>query len=154
MLAAAGDREGALAEYRAAFVISKLATADPHNAQGQRDLAVIHQRIGDMLAAAGNRKGARAAYRAAFAIVEKLATADPHNDDRQHDLSVSHNKIGEMLAAADDREGATTFVHPSPSVKNSLPPSPTKQNGSTIWRLVAEYWGNAARWWRQCGRAR
>lgn len=80
MLAAAGDRADALAEYRASFSIrEKLVATDPGNAQWQRDLALSNNRIGEMLDASGDRTGALAAYRAFSATSEKLAAADPGN---------------------------------------------------------------------------
>jgi tetratricopeptide (TPR) repeat protein len=61
VLAAQGDRLGALASYREAHAIAeRLAQADPGDADGRSDLAAVHQRIGDILLAQGGQSGALA----------------------------------------------------------------------------------------------
>jgi hypothetical protein len=47
----------------------------------QRDLAISHQRIGDLAAATGDMAAARDAYTVALAIAARLATADPANTE-------------------------------------------------------------------------
>jgi len=107
MLAAEGDRAGALEAYRTGLaIVGRLAAADPGNAGWQRDLSVSHGRIANMLAAEGDRAGALEAYRTGLAIVGRLAAADPGNAGWQRNLFVSHNSIGDMLAAEGDRAAA------------------------------------------------
>jgi tetratricopeptide (TPR) repeat protein len=65
----------------------------------QRDLAVAHNKIGDVLRAQGNLRDALAAHQASLAIRERLTKADPENAEWQRDLAVAHNKIGDVLRA-------------------------------------------------------
>jgi tetratricopeptide (TPR) repeat protein len=68
-----GNPQAALDAYRTSLAtVERLAAADPNNAQWQRDLSVLHNRIGDMLAAQGNRPAALEAYRAGLAIGKGL----------------------------------------------------------------------------------
>jgi tetratricopeptide (TPR) repeat protein len=78
MLVTQGDRDDALAAYRAGLAIREaLARRDPANTQWQRDLSVSQSKIGDVLVAQGDRDDALAAYRAGLAIAEALARRDP-----------------------------------------------------------------------------
>jgi tetratricopeptide (TPR) repeat protein len=107
VLMAEGDREGALAAYRAGLAIREsLSRLDPGNTEWQRDLSVSHNKIGDVLRAEGDREGALAAYRAGLAIREALSRRDPGNTQWQRDLSVSHDRIGDVLRAEGERAGA------------------------------------------------
>ena len=107
MLAAAGERAAALAEYRKGFVtFERLAAADPGNAEWQGDLFVSYEKMGDVLIAAGDREAALAEYRKSLVIAERLAAADSGNANWQRNLSVSHERIGGVLATAGDREAA------------------------------------------------
>jgi tetratricopeptide (TPR) repeat protein len=56
-------------------VLSRLAAADPGNAGWQRDLAVSHERLGDVLVAQGNLADALETFRRGVAVVEQLAAA-------------------------------------------------------------------------------
>jgi tetratricopeptide (TPR) repeat protein len=94
VLAEAGDRPGALAEYRASFAITdKLATAYPGDATARSDLAIGHDRIGEILAETGDSTGALAEYNASVAIREKLVAADPDNAALWQSLLVSKAKV-------------------------------------------------------------
>ena len=83
-------------------IAQKRATADPGNAEYQRDLSVIHERLGDLAVAVGDSATAEQHFRADLAIAERLAAADPGNAGYQRDLSISHNKLGELAVAAGD----------------------------------------------------
>ena len=70
----AGDLAAALASYqRAGGLIERRLADDPDKPEGQRDLSVSFERIGDVLVAQGDRPGALAAYRKSLAIAEALA---------------------------------------------------------------------------------
>lgn len=59
VLLAQGDLTGALAIYRAALVGSeRLAAQDPTDAFVQRNLPVVHNKVGDVLQAQGGRQAA------------------------------------------------------------------------------------------------
>jgi tetratricopeptide (TPR) repeat protein len=77
VLLAAGEREAAhnrkvaLDAYHKSLVIAeRLADADPGNTKWQRDLLVLHNRIGDVLLAADQRKAALGAYYKSLLIAE------------------------------------------------------------------------------------
>ena len=57
----------------------KLATADPGNAEWQRDLSVSWERLGDVRVAQGDLPGALQAFTEGKNIHNRLATADPGN---------------------------------------------------------------------------
>ncbi len=82
------------------------ATDDPANAGWQRDLSVIHNKLGDVAVAAGDLAGARAAFQAGLDIRVRLAAADPANAGWQRDLSVSHSRLGDVAVAAGDLAAA------------------------------------------------
>src|SRR4029453_10817512 len=74
LLAAAGERAGAEAAYRAALAgYGRLAADAPAEPSHRRSLAVSHRSLGVLLKAQGRRAEAEAAYRAALAIQEGLA---------------------------------------------------------------------------------
>jgi hypothetical protein len=80
VLAAGGDHEGALSEYREALpVFEEFAAADPGNSSRSLDLSLSHSRIGSALAAGGDHEGALRSHRTAFAIMKELADSDPGN---------------------------------------------------------------------------
>ena len=91
-------RAAALAEYRASLdIFPRLAEKDTGNAQGQRDLAVSHERIGTVLYDQGDRAAALTEYRAYLGISQRLAEKDPGNVEWQRDLSIAHTKVGDVL---------------------------------------------------------
>ncbi len=91
MRVAQGDLAGALAGlHRRQGNRRPLATADPGNAQWQRDLSVSWDKLGDVRVAQGNLAGALQAFTAGKDIADQLATADPGNAQWQRDLIVSH----------------------------------------------------------------
>jgi hypothetical protein len=63
----------------------------------QRELAVLHLKIGDVLKRAGRREDALAAYEKSRAISQKLADGDRARADWQRDLALSHERIGDLL---------------------------------------------------------
>ncbi|MFO0873483.1 MAG: CHAT domain-containing protein [Phycisphaerales bacterium] len=75
------------------------AAAHPARADYQRDLAVSHERMGDLYSALGLGEQARAHYQRDLDIAERLAAAEPGRADYQRDLSVSHNKMGHLYRA-------------------------------------------------------
>ena len=106
MLAAQGEGAAALAAYRASLTIrERLAQHDPENAEGQRDLSISHNKIGDMLRAQGEGAAALAAYQASLAIRERLAQHDPENAEWQTDVVISYWKL-----AQNDAMGAEDHV--------------------------------------------
>ena len=74
---AATDRAAARASYERSRVIrERLAAADPGNLTAQRDVSLIHDRLGNIHAADERYEDALASYRSSLAIREKVAAAD------------------------------------------------------------------------------
>jgi predicted negative regulator of RcsB-dependent stress response len=68
------NHDAALGEYRKAFTIAQqLATQDENDASWQRNLASVHDKIGDQLAWKQDPGGALEQYNAAVAIMKKLS---------------------------------------------------------------------------------
>jgi hypothetical protein len=69
-------------------IFERLAKADPSNADWQRDLSVVHSKIGGVQQAQGDLAAALTSYQASLAIAERLTKADPSNaGDRDHKQS-------------------------------------------------------------------
>ena len=105
---ASGDRREALRLLREEALPhhERLAAEEPTNAGRQRDLAVSHDRVGDVQRAQGDLVGALSSYRACLAISERLAEQDPSHAEWQRYLSVSYNKVGDVQRAHGDLVGA------------------------------------------------
>jgi tetratricopeptide (TPR) repeat protein len=117
-LVRAGDSDLALWNYRQAFDIYEMLSAD--HPDKWRGLAFCHSRIANMLAGAGDREGAVIACRAALAIAEKFAALNPENADWQRDLGGYHQRIGDLLAADGDRGGARSAYRASLTIAEEL----------------------------------
>jgi serine/threonine protein kinase/tetratricopeptide (TPR) repeat protein len=89
--------EQARQQYARALEISQsLAAADPNEVQTQRDLAVMHSKMGNALARLGASTPALDHYQKSLAIRNRLALADPTDDRVQRDVSIAHSKLGDM----------------------------------------------------------
>jgi serine/threonine protein kinase/predicted negative regulator of RcsB-dependent stress response len=101
-----GDTKAALDSYQKALDIArKLAAGAPTEPGAQRNLAMIHEKIGAVLAATGATAAAMESYRTSLAIRQKLADADPSAGARR-DLAHSLDSIGDALVASGDTQGA------------------------------------------------
>jgi tetratricopeptide (TPR) repeat protein len=99
----AGDLRAATRQLRAMQRAAETrAAGDPADLRWQRDLSVIHNKLGDVAVATGDLAGARDAYQAGLDIAIRLAAADPANTLWQSDLSVSHDRLGDVAVAAGD----------------------------------------------------
>ena len=73
-----GELAAAVRSYQAMLAIAdRLAKADPGDAGWQRDLSVLHNRIGHVQQARGDLAAALTSYQASLAIREQLAELDP-----------------------------------------------------------------------------
>ena len=95
-------------------------TADPTNAQAQRDLSVSYERLGDLLLRLGDSAQAERHYRDSLTIPERLATTDPTNAEAQRDLSVSYNKLGDLLLRLGDGAQAERHYRDSLTIRERL----------------------------------
>ena len=98
----------------------RLATADPANTEWQRDLAVSHEKIGDVRRAQGTPTTALKAYQEELRIVSLLAAADPDNARWQRDLSLSQIKIGDAQVALGYLTGALEAYRVSLEISTRL----------------------------------
>jgi tetratricopeptide (TPR) repeat protein len=80
--------------YQESFEIRRgLAERQKLNQSIQRDLAVAHEKLGNVRRASGDRVGAAAEYRAAIAQFEQLARADPSNVNATRSVAVSQERL-------------------------------------------------------------
>jgi tetratricopeptide (TPR) repeat protein len=98
----------------------RMLRTDPGNAGWQRDLAVLHDRVGDVLMAQGNLPEALKSFRDALAIKDRLVRADPGNAGRQRDLSMSHEKVGGVLVAQGNLPEALKSVRDGLAIRDRL----------------------------------
>src|SRR5262245_14752884 len=106
-----GDTRAALeAAERAREIASALVARAPDNARWQHDLAVSHERVGDIQMAEGRREQALESYRMNLAIMEKLVAHDPDNLEWRRGLPTSLRKIALALEASGRTEEALDTV--------------------------------------------
>jgi tetratricopeptide (TPR) repeat protein len=118
---ARGGLNTAMTEYELARSIAdRVATSDPGNADWQRDLSVLFNKVGDVLVAQGNLPQALQSYRDGLAISDRLAKSDPGNAGWQRDLSVSFEKVGNVLVAQGDLPQALQSYHDSLAIIDRL----------------------------------
>jgi tetratricopeptide (TPR) repeat protein len=104
---ASGDEPDACDEGLCPYAIAqRLVQADPSHSGWQRDLAVSHERLGDLAVQTGDLKAARESYQQALAIRQRLVQADPSNTEWQRDLSVSHIKLGDLAVQTGELKAA------------------------------------------------
>jgi tetratricopeptide (TPR) repeat protein len=88
----------ALESYDASLTIrAALAIEKPGDAGLQRELSVIHSRIGDVAAVQGRMDYALQNYQAGLAVIEPVAAADPSMALFQHDLFTLQARLGTFL---------------------------------------------------------
>jgi tetratricopeptide (TPR) repeat protein len=133
-----GDIQGERGKLGAALAIylgaeasaNRLTKSDPDNAEWQRDLSVVYERIGDVQVAS-NLADALKSYRDSLAIRDRLAKSDPGNADRQRDLSVTYEKVGDVLRAQGDFAGAEKSYRDSLGIRDRLAKS---DRGNAEWQ--------------------
>jgi tetratricopeptide (TPR) repeat protein len=117
--------QGKIAPAQAAFskylaISGDLASRDPDNAGGLRELCVAHNRVGDVLEAQGKLAEAQAEYEEGLAISRQLAAQDPRNAGWQKDLATSHNLLGGALESQGKLAAAQTAHEESLAVSRRL----------------------------------
>ena len=103
--------QGNLAEaekhYRKALEIEEtLAACHPVNPLYQRDLSLIHNRLGEFMMASGNLAEAEKHYRKDLEIAESIVVRYPVSTTYQHDLSLSHNNLGKFMMSTGNQTEA------------------------------------------------
>jgi hypothetical protein len=108
---------GALAAFREGLAAIQRAVAlAPDNANWQRDLAVIHRRIGELLRVGDDKlpsdpASALAALRKALAAIASAVARAPENGKWQRELALVHRDIGQVLEGEQDLAGALAAYH-------------------------------------------
>ena len=99
-----GDTAGALLSYRKALDIAK-PLAIEHDAQSQRLLAVIGEKMADVLATTGEIRAAVQSSARSLALFKGIADSEPTNIKARQSLGISYIKAGDAL-------GIRTFLTP------------------------------------------
>ncbi|MDP1737111.1 MAG: hypothetical protein Q8L23_06700 [Caulobacter sp.] len=86
----------------------------------QRDLAISHERLGDVASEEGDLHAARKAYEDSFEIRRALANRDPKNTDWQRGLSISFAKLGDLAKAEGDLPTARKAFEDSFKINKTL----------------------------------
>ncbi|MFY9989331.1 MAG: tetratricopeptide repeat protein [Chthoniobacterales bacterium] len=108
-LQAQGDLNGAKSKFQQSLeAAEKVVKQAPADTTWQRNLSVIHGRLGLVEYLQGDLTGAKAHSQPALEIALKLATRDPSNSLWQHDLVASYNRLGTVLLAQGDLRGANS----------------------------------------------
>ncbi len=75
---------------------------DPGNADHQRDVAISHDKVGDILEAQEDLGAALDHFLQSLEIFQRLAVQDTRNADHQRDVAISHDKVGNVLRIQGD----------------------------------------------------
>jgi eukaryotic-like serine/threonine-protein kinase len=94
-----GDTGGARESYRKALgVRAEIAAARPADKQAQLNLALSHDRYGDVLAVLAEARQSLASYRSELQILERLAAAAPQDVAVKRHLGRALMKVGDALS--------------------------------------------------------
>ncbi len=78
-------------------IMTELAALDPGNDEWASELALAHERYGNLLAATGQLDDALVQYTSYVQRMKLLVERDPAASWRQRDLSVAYEKVGDVL---------------------------------------------------------
>jgi tetratricopeptide (TPR) repeat protein len=101
-------------------ILSHLAEIDPHNAGWHREVAGLHDRIGDVQKTLGSLGVALESFRVAHAIRKRLTETNPNNTEWQSGLGLSHERIGAVLHAQGKLDAALESYEVSHAIYNRL----------------------------------
>ena len=76
---------------------TRLAVQDTRNADHQRDVAISHDKVGNVLRIQGDLGAALEHFQQYQEIFQRLVKQDPSNFAWHQDLYISHIRIGEVL---------------------------------------------------------
>ena len=131
-LQAQGDLNGAKSKFQQSLeAAEKVVKQAPTDTTWQRNLSVIHGRLGLVEYLQGDLTGAKAHSRPALQIALKLATRDPSNGLWQHDLVASYNRLGTVLLAQGDLSGANSQFQSSLEIALKLA---NQDPGNSLWQ--------------------
>ncbi len=116
-----GDTQSALEFYQQGLEIDeRLATADPNNAQMQRDLSISYYNLGVVQMQLGELQSALELHEQGLGIRERLAVADPTNALAQRDLSISYNQLGDVHLRLGNAQSALEFFQRNLEIASRL----------------------------------
>ena len=97
----AGDREGAMQNYRAAeTILQGLHAADPANPRSRRFLGMIYERMGAVFETLRDMPAAQTAYERSAEIRVPMAAEFPNDTNIVRDGAIAYEKLGDAMVAA------------------------------------------------------
>ena len=81
--------------------LASLATSSPENTEVVRDLAIAHEKVGNVMIATGNLTGALESRLKSLEIFSQLAKADPGNVQARQSLAISYMHLADLLGSPD-----------------------------------------------------
>jgi tetratricopeptide (TPR) repeat protein len=97
-----------------------LATTDPANADRQRDVSILYNKLGDVLKAEGNFAEALKSYQAGLTIRDRLTKLDPSHVDWQSVLATSYERIADVLKEQGNLSEALASYNESLTIRRRL----------------------------------
>jgi hypothetical protein len=105
-----GRFQEALQYYQDDLLFSeRLAKANPHSEQLQRDLGIAIEKLADLETSLGQLEQARQRYALRLEISERLSKANPHSEQLQRDYAVGAYKYAEILVHFKEMEQAEQY---------------------------------------------
>ena len=99
---------------------NRLSRIDSNNSLWRRDLAVSHERLGNLALARGKLDDAARMYGESLAITMKSVTMQSSNSDRERDLSVAHERLGNVWVLQGKLEDAARSYAESLAIAKKL----------------------------------
>ncbi|MGZ5020057.1 MAG: protein kinase domain-containing protein, partial [Chthoniobacterales bacterium] len=124
-----GDTAGALQSFqKAKRITDRLLEKDSHDAQAQRQLGVIEEKMCDVQSAMGDMPAAVANAQRSLAAFKSIAEANPNDVAAQQSLAISYFKTGDVLGNPNfpnsgDTAGALKHYEAALALLQSLPPA-------------------------------
>ena len=116
-----GNTSAAKKQYASGYELaSKLAVADPGNAQARRDLGVSYSRLGDVTLQLGQTQESLDFYRRALAVDERRAATDPKDDQVQRDLAFSYDRFGDVTLQLGKAQESLGFYRKALTIRERL----------------------------------
>ena len=100
--------------------LRKLLQQHPRDAAVKRNLAVVHNKLGDVARAGRDLSAARANYRKAVELAGELVQQVPDSAVFSRDLSVSYNKLGDVARADGDLTAAGQAYRRAMDIRRAL----------------------------------
>jgi len=140
-----GDTESALASYRKALAIARpLAASHPADAQAQRVLAIILEKLADVEAVRGDIASARRDSAASLSIFRALARGASADGRARRSVAISHVKAGDLSGhpsfpnAGLPREALAHYERAAPILESLVQADPSDGGSLRYLGLVFE----------------